>query len=78
MQQNEITIKIKSANPFDFKAKKEMLENISRCNGDEINHVGQIAKLQPEVINFLGELAANPKAIKKLMDNQNLIRHMVS
>ncbi|CAM3968511.1 hypothetical protein FLCU109888_11530 [Flavobacterium cucumis] len=62
MQENEVTLtmKVKSNDPFEFKAKKEALE--------------KIAKLDSTTLKNLSELASSEKAIAKFNSNIGMIK----
>ena len=64
MQQNEITLQIKSADPVDFKAKKTALEKIARVDGATLER--------------LATLASSPKAIFFFFCNWGFIKTMFS
>ena len=63
MQLNEITLKIKSSNPVDFKTKVKALE--------------AIAMLDIQTMERLGELAKSSKAVAKLNSNWLFVKNLV-
>lgn len=63
MVKTEIQIPIKSANPFEAKAKMEAIKTI--------------AGLDIEAVEKLAELAKNPKAIAQLKSNFTMIKAFI-
>lgn len=75
---NEVTLKIKSSNPIDFKAKKEALEKIAFQDTDLINVLADFSTNLKDVdsitLERLKKLVESPKALKKLNEKWQMIQ----
>jgi len=63
MQKYQLQVEIKAGDPFEFKAKKEALEKISKLDGTTLTN--------------LANLTSSEKAIKKFNDNQGFIKTFI-
>lgn len=70
MQINEITLKIKSSNPIDFKVKKEALEKIAFQNTDLISVLAEFGTHLKDVDSLTLE------RLKKLVESKNALRNL--
>lgn len=78
-QKNEITLtfEIKSSDPFDFKAKKELLEKLARLDSGKLNSLNKLSKADNTTLQNLTEITNSEKAVEKFNENFEFLKTFI-